>query len=54
MPDFSKAFVINNDDLVVDIAVVLSQDGGLVVYYNGKYSNARKKWYTYEFELIAC
>ena len=35
------------------IGVVLSQDGHPIAYYSEKNSDGRKKWSTYELELIS-
>ena len=53
MPDFDKPFEIDCDAFLIDIGVVLSQDGHPIAYYSEKNSDARKKWSTYELELIA-
>ncbi|XP_026384542.1 uncharacterized protein LOC113280104 [Papaver somniferum] len=53
MPNFDKPFEIHCDISVVGIGVVLSQEGHPVAYYSEKNSDTRKKWSTYELELIA-
>ena len=53
MLDFDKTFEIDCDAFVIGIDVVLSQDGHPIAYYSEKNSDARKKYSTYELELIA-
>ncbi|XP_026394843.1 uncharacterized protein LOC113289715 [Papaver somniferum] len=53
MPNFDKPFEIHCDASVVGIGVVLSQEGHPITYYSEKNSDTRKKWSTYELELIA-
>ncbi|XP_026437818.1 uncharacterized protein LOC113336036 [Papaver somniferum] len=52
MQNFDKPFEIHCDASVVGIGDVLSQEGHPVAYYSEKNSDTRKKWSTYELELI--
>ncbi|XP_026378317.1 uncharacterized protein LOC113272732 [Papaver somniferum] len=53
MPNFDKPFEIHCDASIVGINVVLSQDAHPIAYYSKKNSDTRKKFSTYELELIS-
>ncbi|XP_026396640.1 uncharacterized protein LOC113291306 [Papaver somniferum] len=53
MPNFDKPFEIHCDASIIGIGVVLSQEGHPSDYYSENNSDTRKKWSTYELELVA-